>query len=230
MPTFPEMDTFTIAQRVTYHYYLGRILILEDKVEEAREAFQYALEHCHKKASKNINLLLQFLIPINLFYGKSPLPGLIQNHGLDHLQELVTSVKNGNVLCLEQMLERFQDLFISQGLFLTLQNLKLVSYRNLFRSVVLLYQETAPEKMKTRVALNLFIQPFILFGEKSAFKLMNVTDIATSETLVKEQVRCILSNLIFKKYIKGYISHEKEILVISPKDPFPKLNTLVENN
>ena len=32
---------------------------------------------------------------------------------------------------------------------------------------------------------------------------------------------CILANLIFSGKVRGYISHEKRILVLSKKDPFP---------
>jgi hypothetical protein len=31
----------------------------------------------------------------------------------------------------------------------------------------------------------------------------------------------ILANLIFKRYIRGYLSHEKRRLVLSKKEPFP---------
>jgi hypothetical protein len=36
-----------------------------------------------------------------------------------------------------------------------------------------------------------------------------------------DEVECILANLIFKQYIRGYLSHEKRILVLSKKEPFP---------
>jgi len=37
-----------------------------------------------------------------------------------------------------------------------------------------------------------------------------------------DEIECILANLIFRGYVKGYISHAKRILVLSKKDPFPK--------
>ena len=38
-----------------------------------------------------------------------------------------------------------------------------------------------------------------------------------------DEVECILANLIYKKLIKGYISHEHKKVVFSPKDPFPTI-------
>eukprot|EP00343_Euplotes_focardii_P002023 CAMPEP_0205805266 /NCGR_PEP_ID=MMETSP0205-20121125/8441_1 /ASSEMBLY_ACC=CAM_ASM_000278 /TAXON_ID=36767 /ORGANISM="Euplotes focardii, Strain TN1" /LENGTH=63 /DNA_ID=CAMNT_0053076215 /DNA_START=384 /DNA_END=572 /DNA_ORIENTATION=- len=35
-------------------------------------------------------------------------------------------------------------------------------------------------------------------------------------------MECILSGLIYKGYIKGYISHEKGLMVVAKKDPFPE--------
>lgn len=36
-----------------------------------------------------------------------------------------------------------------------------------------------------------------------------------------DEVECILANLIFRGYVRGYISHSKRVLVLSKRDPFP---------
>ena len=36
-----------------------------------------------------------------------------------------------------------------------------------------------------------------------------------------DEVECILANLIYRGYLKGYIAHNKRYLVLSKKDPFP---------
>jgi len=36
-------------------------------------------------------------------------------------------------------------------------------------------------------------------------------------------VECMLANLIDKGLAKGYLSHEKKMIVLSQKDPFPNL-------
>lgn len=41
-----------------------------------------------------------------------------------------------------------------------------------------------------------------------------------------EEVECIIANLIFKGFIKGYISHEKSILVLSNSDAFPMIRVV----
>jgi hypothetical protein len=36
-------------------------------------------------------------------------------------------------------------------------------------------------------------------------------------------VECMLANMVDKGLIKGYLSHEKQMVVLSAKDPFPVL-------
>lgn len=38
-----------------------------------------------------------------------------------------------------------------------------------------------------------------------------------------DEIECILANLIFKGYVKGYMSHQKKILVVSKAQPFPPI-------
>ncbi len=44
-----------------------------------------------------------------------------------------------------------------------------------------------------------------------------------------DETECIISNLILKGFIKGYISHDKRKVVFSKNDPFPKIAKLIEN-
>ena len=36
-----------------------------------------------------------------------------------------------------------------------------------------------------------------------------------------DEVECILANLIYRGYVRGYLSHSKRMLVLSKRDPFP---------
>jgi nuclear mRNA export protein PCID2/THP1 len=44
-----------------------------------------------------------------------------------------------------------------------------------------------------------------------------------------DEVECIVANLIFRKFIKGYISHKNRVVVLSKIDPFPSLKTVFAN-
>ena len=36
-----------------------------------------------------------------------------------------------------------------------------------------------------------------------------------------DEIECVLANLIFRGYVRGYISHTKRMLVLSKSNPFP---------
>ena len=38
--------------------------------------------------------------------------------------------------------------------------------------------------------------------------------------------QCVLANLIYRKYLKGYISHKARTLVLSKQQPFPPLQSI----
>lgn len=44
-------------------------------------------------------------------------------------------------------------------------------------------------------------------------------------TVDDDEVECMLAKMIYDSYIRGYISHEKRVLVLSQKDPFPGLES-----
>lgn len=38
-----------------------------------------------------------------------------------------------------------------------------------------------------------------------------------------EEAECLVANMIYKGYMKGYISHEKQMVVLSNMNAFPRL-------
>ena len=85
-----------------------------------------------------------------------------------------------------------------QGTYLLLEKCKTVCYRQLFRQVYKVLDSS--QVPLSRVA--------------SALKYMGMsTDL--------DEVECILANLIYRGYVRGYLSHMKRVLVLSKKEPFP---------
>ena len=38
-----------------------------------------------------------------------------------------------------------------------------------------------------------------------------------------EEAECLVANMIYKGYMRGYISHEKQMVVLAKADAFPRL-------
>jgi hypothetical protein len=85
-----------------------------------------------------------------------------------------------------------------QGTYLLLEKCKTVCYRNLFK----------------RIHLVLDKHQIPLEHVANAFKWLGMS-------IDLDEVECIIANLIFKGYIRGYLSHSKRVLVLSKRDPFP---------
>jgi len=79
-----------------------------------------------------------------------------------------------------------------------LEKCKAVCYRNLFKRV---------QKVVERHQLS-------LVEIAKAFKWLGMP-------MDLDELECILANLIFRGYVRGYISHTKRILVLSKANPFP---------
>ena len=108
----------------------------------------------------------------------------------------------GNLLKLNESLEKNEKFFIKCGIYLILEKLKVITYRNLFKKVTIL--------MKTH---QIPIEAFLV-----ALRMMKVEDIDADET------QCIIANLIYEGKIKGYISHQHQKLVVSKQNAFPALH------
>ena len=88
--------------------------------------------------------------------------------------------------------------FYSRGTYLLLEKCKTVCYRNLFKRVHIILD-------KHQISLN---------HVAKALKWLGMP-------MELDEVECILANLIFRGYIRGYLSHAKRVLVLSKRDPFP---------
>ncbi|KAF1453849.1 PCI domain-containing protein 2, partial [Spheniscus mendiculus] len=180
-------DEYSMAQRVTYRYYVGRKAMFDSDFKQAEEYLSFAFEHCHRSSQKNKRMILIYLLPVKML-----------------LVSRCYFSNEGNLLLLNDALTKHETFFIRCGIFLILEKLKIITYRNLFKKVYLL--------LKTH---QLSLDAFLF-----ALKFMQVDDVDIDE------VQCILANLIYMGHIKGYISHQHQKLVVSKQNPFPPLSTV----
>ncbi|NWW90517.1 PCID2 protein, partial [Rhynochetos jubatus] len=197
-------DEYSMAQRVTYRYYVGRKAMFDSDFKQAEEYLSFAFEHCHRSSQKNKRMILIYLLPVKMLLGHMPTVQLLKKYDLMQFAEVTKAVSEGNLLLLNDALTKHETFFIRCGIFLILEKLKIITYRNLFKKVYLL--------LKTH---QLSLDAFLV-----ALKFMQVDDVDIDE------VQCILANLIYMGHIKGYISHQHQKLVVSKQNPFPPLSTV----
>ncbi|ELK26000.1 PCI domain-containing protein 2 [Myotis davidii] len=197
-------EDYSTAQRVTYRYYVGRKAMFDSDFKQAEEYLSFAIEHCHRLSQKNKRMILIYLLPVKMLLGHMPTIELLKKYHLMQFAEVTRAVSEGNLLLLNEALAKHETFFIRCGIFLILEKLKIITYRNLFKKVYLL--------LKTH---QLSLDAFLV-----ALKFMQVEDVDIDE------VQCILANLIYMGHIKGYISHQHQKLVVSKQNPFPPLSTV----
>jgi hypothetical protein len=94
--------------------------------------------------------------------------------------------------------------YIQKGVYLLLERLQMYVYRTLFkRACKIVSSITASSKIRL---------PFL----QTALHTSGVD-------MGMDEVECILANLIHRKMIKGYLSHEPAFLVLSKTQPFAPL-------
>ena len=183
---------------VTYRYFVGRLNMFEDLYDLAEENLSYALKHCHKDAVGNKKRILNYLIPVKLLRGRLPSVKLLEKYNLVEYIPLVIAIRRGDLRTFHKTLEENQDEFIRRGTYLLLEKCKTVCYRNLFKRIYLITE-------KHQLSLDAVVK---------AIKWLEID-------MDLDEVECVLANLIFRGYVRGYISHSKRILVLSKKEPFP---------
>lgn len=170
---------------------------------QAEEQLMYAFTQCPKANMKNKRLCLRYLIPTRLVLGRFADPKLMDKYSLSHFKPLCAAVARGDLRAFNEHKEMYQSLYIEQGIYLIVERAKTIVYRNLFRKI-----------------------HKILNSNKMSLRTMEAALTALGLEMDTDELECILANLIYQGYVKGYISHKLRFLVVSQKDPFPALSTI----
>ncbi|PIK32968.1 putative PCI domain-containing protein 2-like, partial [Apostichopus japonicus] len=147
-------DKFSISQLVTYRYYVGRKAMFDSDFKNAETYLSFAFVRCHKSCKQNKRLILMYLLPVKML--------------------LATS--EGNLRLLERTMAEHEGFFIKSGVYLILEKLKTITYRNLIKKVFLM--------------MNSHIIP--IDAIMAALKFMG------QEEVDSDEVQCIIANLIYK--------------------------------
>ena len=200
-----EGRSFTVAQLVTYKYFVGRLSMLNSQFAKAEQELNYAFAYCPRNATKNKRLILRYLVPVRMVLGKFASAKLLLKYDLPYFVPLCRAVHRGDLRAFEAELATNQQLFIQHGSYLLIERAKIITYRNFFKAVIDL--QPAPS---SKIDLKTFLRCLAAIG-------MDMDN---------DEVECVLANLIYAGYIKGYISHQHGKLVVSKGNAFPDLSAV----
>ncbi|KAK4194637.1 putative COP9 signalosome complex subunit 12 [Triangularia verruculosa] len=211
----PDFHTFPKSQQVTFKYHEGVLCFLEENYAEAEKHLTEAWNTCHKDAMRNKELILTYLIPCHLITTHTlPTEKLLEPY--PRLQKLFLPlcqcIKKGELHKFDLALQEAEDEFVKRRIYLTLERGRDIALRNLLRKVFIAggFEPVAKEGDKpvrrTRVPVAEFAAAISLGSE---------------EKVDNDEVECLLANMIYKGLVKGYISRERSIVVLSKSGAFP---------
>lgn len=207
----PPLSSYSLSDQVAYQFYYGRLQVFEEQYQAAEDALSFAFTHCHPSSVANRRRILLFLIPVSLLHGRYPRPLLLSRYGLTLFQGVVDGLRRGDLGQFVRELERWSGVWIEKGVYLLLEKLKVQVYRNLFRIVyvkvwgVEVMEGGGSEKERVQLPLTVLLR---------CMKGMGVD-------MSMDELECVIANLIYNGQIKGYIAHQR-CVVLSKQDPFPK--------
>lgn len=166
---------------------------------ELAEAYDLALA----SSTHNLELILSFLLPLHLISSTYPSRRLLEPYPKLYALygPLFTAVHSGNLRLFDSHMSRYSPVFLRQRVFLAVERSRQCCLRTLF-------ERAAVEYSGTRIPIEVF---------KAAMRVGGYV-------LDREETECFVANMIYRGWMKGYISRERGMVVLSAKEGFPKIS------
>lgn len=208
----PNISEFPPAHTITFNYFLGRYHLSREEFEEAEVCLVFCYEklHCNDNENnyykKNLKMILHLLIPIKLIlYAAHPSDEFLSktfassSTNYTFYSQLIRFIGSGNVSSFKSLLKENSKFLLHNNTFIMYERLFYLVLRGLIRQIYTNLNNS------TRIPLQTIHQ----LTEEGQY----------SYTLM--EINCFVANLIGKGIIRGYISEEKQFLVLSAQNPFP---------
>ncbi|KAF7730442.1 hypothetical protein EC973_002249 [Apophysomyces ossiformis] len=204
-----DVSFFPMADQVTYRYYLGRYLLYQNRLKTAEEHLLYSFEKCPAQHWHNKRCILKYLIPCRILRGHFPNATLLNKYQLSGpFSELIRQMKLGNLHGYLAHIDKYFQFFYQSYTYVMLRE----------RGTVLLWR-------------SLLRRIWLLTCSSGASHILLYTDClkalqysAKDLTLDLDDMESILVSLITQKYIRAYLHHQKQQVVLSKKNPFPAVS------
>ncbi|EJD53672.1 PCI-domain-containing protein [Auricularia subglabra TFB-10046 SS5] len=201
-PDIPPLSAYPCGHQVTYRYYLGMISFLNEEYAQAEEELTFAFYNCHRGSVQNLERILTYLIPLRILCGQLPSNELLDR--FPALRELyhpfIQAIRRGRLQDYDAALASQEARLADLGILLTVEKARDVCLRGLFRRAWLSTERS------TRIPISTF---------HAALRISGQGDVPV------EEAECLLANMIYKGFMRGYISHERQMVVLAASSTFP---------
>lgn len=192
-----------------FDYFIGLSLLIQSNYEKSFAFFNSAYQNKH---SKSLNLkILFYLLPLNYLMSKKlPTNAFFKKYpDLQVIQPLYTSIKRLSLADYNKNLEAFKYLLLKFKVYSLYIKFQTMIQLETLKTAYAIYKETlSPEQLEKA-----HIVSFSFFTTS--------LNLANSDARNDFDTECLLCRLIATSSMKGYLSHAKQVVVLSKSSPFP---------
>lgn len=153
--------------------------------------------------------IMVYLVPM-IFLTKKWYPSVVSMDKFPKTKllynNIITTLLNGNIQKFDQEFEKKQKIFLSKNLYLLIVQLREFVFLRTIKQIYIINDK------KTQISIKTIL---------TAYKTEKHDTQELTEKEKLDDIECLLANLIGKNRIKGYISHDHRMLVVSKAQPFP---------
>ncbi|KAI9298972.1 hypothetical protein K502DRAFT_345630 [Neoconidiobolus thromboides FSU 785] len=208
-----DVNLLPKSQVLAYFYYLGVNDFFESKYNEALNYFKKAFELCPGYATECQESILKYLIPLQLNLLNLPKIQLLQKYPnlVKHYHSLVLAVQRGDIQLYEKSLKKNIDYYKSTDCLLLIEKMRIIIIYSLIKKIYSIHDNNS------RIPLNTIYKAHHILLKKEENGNND-----TSNILLELEI----SSLIRNEFIRGYVAHDQQILVLSKVEPFPIINSI----
>jgi hypothetical protein len=210
-----DFTRFPLSQRVSYHYFVGRLKLYAHSFDEAEFHLTFAFQHTPNSLQQK-RVICLYLIVASLPRGRLPRGTLLQACPSPLFADLLPCIQAGDFSQYYQCLERHQDYAISMGIYTILhERVRLyMSYLVVRKTFRLLQRLTATPSAPSPLQYGI-----AYFAKALSLAMGEEVDVPDAE--------CLLVSLIEQGYVRGYLLHGRGTVVFSKVlEPFPPFYAL----
>ena len=243
----PTFESFPKSHAVTFLYYTGVLHFIDENYQLAESKLTMALEMCYTSSKKNREYILMYLIPAQLLTKRlTPSSQLWEQFSSLKVmyKPVLDAVMSGNLKQFDDELLLRRRLYVKKYIYLAMEKIRVLAQIRLFRKVYVL------QGSSSRIATPVFCKALQFSLTSKSEELENTTENTTEKETKKdseeatekgeeggeeqeepkdtgysrEEVEGFLAQLIYSGQMKGYISRDRQTVVLSNKDAFPKVH------
>lgn len=232
------------SEVVTYFYFKGRLALYGQRFEEALDCFRFAyslippFSQVNEEQCKNKFRTRFYMCVAAVLLGKEIPQAVLEVDNIlaPLLLPLTDSIKRGDSNGLEIGLENFSSTFRRRGVYLLLRQCKQLCLLMLLVRVHSIIGNAGIDNSRIPLSALLAAEKVIANEEEEQRKAQNMRGTAKPKGLRHDtgkdcdnvnyhssSLAIALSNLIGKGLVRGYLSYEHQILVLSKAQPFPTI-------